>query len=234
MPLKYGLRPNTLSTKGGNYIAVVGGNETYTTERIVEMMIQKGSTVTKAEALAVIEEYHSAVEQLVSEGAIVHTDLFTVSSGIAGNFDNITDSFDSQKHQVKLHFKAGERLIKARQRIRLKKKILNHRAPFLKQFTDLSTNATDASFTPGQPARIKGTLLKFDAQDPAQGIYLIAEDRSETKVEILILNKPSELMFIMPDELRKGNYKLEVRAIVHRAKTIRTGSLQRPLVAKEM
>lgn len=234
MPLKYGLTPNTLSTKGGNYIAVASGNDTYTTERIVEIMIQKGSTVTRAEALAVIEEYHSAVEQLVSEGAIVHTDLFTISSGIAGNFDHETDGFDPRKHRVKLHFKAGERLLKARQRIRLQKKILNRRVPFLRQFTDLSTNVTDDSFTPGQAARIKGTLLKFDAQDPAQGIYLIAEDRSETKVVTLILNNPSELMFIMPDALRKGSYQLEVRAMVYRTKIIRTGCLHCSLVVKEI
>ena len=80
-------------------------------------------------------------------------------------------------------------------------------------------------FTPGQVASIKGNLLRFDENNEKQGIFFITSDGTEIKVDRMIKNKPSELLFIVPQNISAGKYALCVRAMVPRTKTIRTGRL---------
>ncbi len=68
--------------------------------------------------------------------------------------------------------------------------------PLLQRFTDLNTDTVNATFTPGQIASIKGSLLKFNEEDMQQGIFFISADNAETRVSRVVKNKPSELPFL--------------------------------------
>ncbi|HEX6981903.1 MAG TPA: DNA-binding domain-containing protein [Balneolaceae bacterium] len=61
-----------LKLKNGEnvYRAVVKDLRSFTQEDIIENMIRRGSTVTKADALACIEEYHASIEELMTRGTI--------------------------------------------------------------------------------------------------------------------------------------------------------------------
>ncbi|TLX73076.1 DUF4469 domain-containing protein [Labilibacter sediminis] len=228
MALKYGLTLNHLTKNPDDYKGIITDVETVTTEQIVEKMIGKGSTVTKAEALSVIEEFSSAVEDAISQGKNVNTDLFKITPSMSGVFTSAQDSFDSNRHSIRLNLNAGNRLVKAIENIELRKVAITTTQPVLHIFTDIKTNAINERFTPGQIASIKGSMLKFDEQDDAQGIYFIDSDGKSTKVSQVVKNKPSELLFFVPEGLN-GTFQVEVRAKVHNHKTIRKGRLNSKL-----
>jgi len=230
MPLKYGLVPNKLNTKNGDCVGLTTGNDSYSTKDIIEMMIERGSTVTKAEALAVIEEYSQVISTLVRGGASVNTELFAVSPSVSGNFTGMDDSFDPNRHSVKLNLTAGSRLQQEINHIQLKKVQIHSRIPVVRQFTDLYSGMKDNSFTPGQAASVKGSLLKFEETDPLQGIFLIGDGKKETRVDRVIKNVASELLFIMPDTLLDKEYRIEIRAKVYRTTQIRKGLYANKLV----
>ncbi len=224
MPLKYGLVKNTLKTKAGKYLAAPRDNESCNIDQVIEMMIQKGSTVTKAEALAVIEEYHQAIESLVTEGYRVNTELFSISSSIAGNFNSEDEPFNTNRHSIKINLKAGPRLTACISKIKVKQCSINPRQPAISYITDLIKHTKSTCFLAGQIISIKGRLLKFDAQDTNQGVFIINNTGTEYRASNLIKNMPSELMLFIPDHIPAGDYHLEVRTIVYRSKVVRKTS----------
>jgi len=100
----------------------------------------------------------------------------------------------------------------------------------LQKFTNLKTKTSDESFSPGQIASITGLLLKFNESDPQQGIFFIAADGSATRVTNISKNKPSELLFFVPDELTSGTFQVEVRTILQNRKSLVVGRLFNQLV----
>ncbi|WP_321308862.1 DNA-binding domain-containing protein [Marinifilum fragile] len=230
MTLRYGLIPNHLTDDPNDYMGVVTNNETVTVESIVEQMIGKGSTVTKAEALSVIEEFEYAVVEAVKNGNSVNTELFRITPSISGVFADQSDGFDPMRHAIRLNLNAGSRLTEAISDIELRKVEISSPQPMLQQFIDLKTNVVNESFTAGQIASIRGSLLKFDTEDPKQGIFFIASDGTETRIENVVKNKPSELLFFIPESLSSGSFTVEVRTVLQNTKTIRKGILPVDLV----
>ncbi|MDM8158182.1 DNA-binding domain-containing protein [Labilibaculum sp. K2S] len=230
MVLRYGLIPNHLTDDPDDYMGMVTDNETVTTEQIVEQMIGKGSTVTKAEALSVIEEFSYAVVQAVASGNNVNTELFKVYPSISGVFANESDGFDKKRHAIRLNLNAGPRLTDAVGNIELRKVEISHAQPVIQQFADLKTKAVNETFSPGQIASLKGSFLKFDEEDANQGIFFIAAEGTVTKVGNVVKNKPSELLFFVPETLKTGSFQVEVRAAQKNSKNIKTGRLLVDLV----
>jgi len=231
MALRYGLILNHLTDDPDDYMGLVTDNETISTEQIVEKMIGKGSTVTKAEALSVIEEFNYAVVEAIANGNNVNTELFKVYPSLSGVFVNEQDAFDKNRHSVRLNLNAGKRLAEAISNIELRKVEVTVPQPVIQHFTDLKTKTINESFSSGQIASVKGSLLKFDEEDSNQGVFFIAADGSETRVSNLVKNKPSELLFFVPDSLKKGTFQLEVRAKLRNHKSMRTGRLLIDLAA---
>jgi len=63
-----------------------------------------------------------------------------------------------------------------------------------------------------------------DPDAAKQGVYFLGDD-DEVKSLLVIRNKPSNLLFEVPESLANGYYTLEIRSIVKRTSSIRTGQL---------
>lgn len=230
MALKYGLVLNHLTDDPDDCMAITTDNETVTSDQIVESMIGKGSTVTKAEALSVIEEFEYAVVDAIQNGNNVHTDLFKIYPRISGVFTNADDSYDASRHTIKLNMNPGSRLKDVSSNITVKKVEITSHEPVIQQLIDLKTNVINETFTPGQIASLKGSLLKFDEDSELQGIFFIKSDNTETKASNVVKNKPSELLFFVPESLSEGIFQVEVRTILYNSKTLKKGRLTESLV----
>jgi len=230
MALRYGLVPNHLTDDPNDCMAVTTENDTITSKTLVEQMIGKGSTITKAEALSVIEEFEYAVVDAVKSGNNVNTELFKISPSIVGVFNDSNDGFDTSRHAVKINLNPGKRLSEVSDQIDLRKVSITAIQPIPQKFIDLITKVTNESFTAGQVASIRGSNLKFDEADPNQGIFFIDKDGNETRVDNLIKNYPSELMFIVPSVLTAWSYAVEIRCVYHKSKSLRKGRLVTELV----
>lgn len=228
MALRYGLVPNHLTDDPNDCMAVTTENDTITSETLVAQMIGKGSTVTKAEALSVIEEFEYAVVKAVKSGNNVNTALFKIYPSVSGVFSNREDGFDNSRHAIKLNLNPGKRLSEAITDMDLKKVEITSPQPIIQKFINLKSNEINETVTPGQVAAIKGSLLKFDHTDAQQGIFFITETGAETRVDNVIKNKPSELMFFVPETLSNGSYYVEVRTLFPKSKRIRTGRSTQP------
>ena len=228
MAIKYALFENNLTSDPDDYMAVVQDQTSRSKEDLIDEMIGRGSTVTKAEALSVLEEFEAAVERALEAGDSINTPLFRISASIQGVFYG-DDSFDRSKHYVKLNVNPGSRIGEIAAKIGVEKVEATSPQPSLNSFKDIATDTTNETITSGGVGEITGSRLKINTEEAEQGIYLIATDGTATKAETLIRNKPSNLIFMIPAGLASGEYRLEVRNIPHGNKTLKAGSLANPL-----
>lgn len=225
MPLHYALFENNLTPDPTDYMAVPQNLQSKTQDDVINLMISRGSTVTKAEALAVFEEYALATEQLVSDGYSINTPLFNLSPSIKGVFHSETENFNPAIHTVRLNITPGVRLRQMAQNVSVARVQGASPQPDPLYLDDLGSGSRNDTLTPGNIAQLKGSRLKFDPADVRQGIFIQSTDGvSETRVQMVSNNKPSQLDFLVPP-LAPGTYRVEVRAMVRGTKEPRKGAL---------
>jgi hypothetical protein len=233
MSFKFGLRENPLNKTGvKNYIASPQRDASKSIDDIIDMMIGKGSTVTRAEAFSVIEEFNWAIEQILLNGGSINTPMFNMAPSVTGTFETEDEKFNKNKHQVNLNINAGTRLSKIIPLIPVEKVGVDKLAPYIKTFIDIVSEMENSTLTPGGIGQIAGDYLKVDAADAKQGVFFIDKASVETKVASNARNMPGELIFMIPGTLKKGNYRLEVRAILPNTKKLRKGTLVEELTVK--
>ncbi|MEO1052819.1 MAG: DNA-binding domain-containing protein [Bacteroidota bacterium] len=225
MALKYSLLDNPLTTAEGDFRAQVQDRVVKDIDDIINLMIYRGSTVTKAEALSVIEEFSLAVAQFVSEGNNVNTDLFNISPSIRGVFAEVGEGFNRDKHNVNLNIRPGSRLRAAAEQITVEKVRRGQKVPLLDRFEDINSSVVNLVITPGGMATLTGSNLKFDPADAQQGIFFKPNEGVEVKATVIVRSKPSEVIFQIPQALSAGNYNVLLRTAGIMSADLREGTL---------
>ena len=223
--IKYSLFENNLTPDPDDQLAVVQPISTKSMEDVVDQMISRGSTVTKAEALSVMEEFALALIQIVKDGHNVTTPLFNMAVSIKGTFANASDAFDSTRHTVKVRLLPGRRLKDAVNKVKVEKVQATKPLPVLQSFKDVTSKTESDTLTPGGVGHILGSVLKFDAADATQGVFFTALNGTVTKVETVVEAIPSKIIFVIPATLTAGEYSLSVRTLLLNTKDIREGYL---------
>jgi hypothetical protein len=226
MPIKYAIHENNLPTNPKGHSAHVQPTYTAGLEEIVARIVGHGTTVAASDLFSALEDFFSAVEELLQEGIFVCTPLASFRVSIKGIFDDTEDSFDPSRHRVMARIVPGPRLRRAlRDHAEVIKLGSSLRRPAPRHYVDVNSGTQDSTLTPGGAGRVIGKLLKFDPADARQGVFLTAGNGSVTRAELLIRNMPGELAFVVP-ALAAGTYTLQVRAVFDGANDVRTGTLE--------
>ncbi len=229
MATRFSLFPNHMTSDPGDYYAVVQPARTRTNDDIADRIVQMGSTVTMADIASVLEDRDSVVRTMLLDGDRVKTSLVSLCVVIKGVFDGPQAPFDASKHQFNVTATPLRALIAWIQgRASAEQVTAVFPEPQLLRFTDVLSGEMDSVITPGSVGSLIGRLLKFDPGDPQQGVFFVAADGTDHKVETMVKNLPAESIFIMPT-LAAGNYGLEVRALLKGNTEIRAGALRHTL-----
>lgn len=229
MPIQYALLPNNLTDDPRDYMAKVYPVDTVDLDFVIDEMKDRGTTVGEADIRAVLTDYRDVITDLVAKGYWVTTSLVTFSTSVRGHFQGSKDLYNPGRHRLMVRAKVTKRLQHTvRQRARLTKKGAKSLQPLLIEYRDYASGTRDSTLTCGGLGRILGRRLKFDPDDPEQGIFFVATDKSRTRVAHGAKNTPRELIFIVPD-LPAGPYDVAVRAKVRGSAGVREGWLPRTL-----
>lgn len=101
-------------------------------------------------------------------------------------------------------------------------------SPEITQFVDFNSSESNAVLTPGGIARITGEELKFDQSQADEGVFFVAADGTETRVEVIASLTEGQLMFQVP-ALARGEYSVAVRRAYTSSRTLRRGQLDSTL-----
>ncbi|MEL3912625.1 DNA-binding domain-containing protein [Treponema pedis] len=231
--LKYCLRENLLTAEPNDYMAQTADVRSFTLEQIIDLMMQKGTTLTRADVAATLQVYGEVVSALIADGAAINTPLINTSSSISGVFNGAADSFDKKRHTIKLNITAGTLLSATVPKIKCEKIEAADTAPYITEVTDIVSGKMNDVLTKGGVVQLIGARLKFDAKDSAQGLFFIKEAGAEVRASVIAENKPARIMAIIPADLAAGSYYVEVRTKLvnssKASKTVKTGRFSKPL-----
>ncbi|MEQ9439683.1 MAG: DUF4469 domain-containing protein [Cyclobacteriaceae bacterium] len=223
--MKYYLVDNPLTPDPTDYRAETKHDKVYTLADLQEMITHRSVGLTDSQVASVLEELAVAIVFSLRKGGKIITPLFKITPTVAGVFTSRQDAFDRSRHHININLTAGSRLKRVAEQIDPVKVNAPMSAPVITEVFDKASGTTDEQLTPRKIARLYGTSLKFDENDPQQGIYLIQlSNKQETKVDTtdVIDNVNSKLTFQLPDVLPDGEYTIEVRTDVG-FKEVRTG-----------
>ena len=210
--LKYSLRENLLTAAPDDFMAQVQDVRSYTLDEIIDLMMEKGSTLTKADVKAVLQIYGEVVSTIIKDGSSVNTPLMNTAMSISGVFNGANDAFDKKRHTVNLNITAGTALKAALGKIKCEKTGTTSTDPYISEVKDIVSGAVNAELTKGGVVQVTGSRLKFDAKDAAQGIFFVPETGAPVRAAVIAENKPARLMAIIPADLAAGTYYIEVRS----------------------
>ena len=231
--LKYALRENLLTAAPDDFMAQVQDVRSYTLDEIIDAMMQKGSTLTRADVAAVLQIYGEVCASLIADGSALNTPLMNTSLSISGVFNGANDAFDKKRHAVNLNITAGTALKAAVGKVKCEKTGTTSTDPYINEVKDIVSGTVNAELTKGAVVQITGSRLKFDAKDAVQGIFFIPETGAPVRAAVIAENKPARLMAIIPADLEAGTYYIEVRTKMDTKgkalKTLKTGKFNKPL-----
>ena len=210
--LKYCLRENLLTPAPDDYMAQAADVRSYTLDEIIDLMMEKGTTLTRADVAATLQVYGEVVSAIIKDGSAVNTPLMNTSMSISGVFDGANDSFDKKRHTVNLNITAGILLRDVLPKIKCEKTEGASTDPYITEVTDIVTGTVNTTLTKGGVVQLVGSRLKFDAKDAAQGIFFVPETGEAVRAAVIAENKPARLMAIIPADLAAGTYYIEVRS----------------------
>ena len=231
--LKYCLRENLLTPAPDDYMAQAADVRSYTLDEIIDLMMEKGTTLTRADVAATLQVYGEVVSAIIKDGSAVNTPLMNTSMSISGVFDGANDSFDKKRHTVNLNITAGTLLRDAVTKVKCEKTEGTSTDPYITEVTDIVTGTANTTLTKGGVVQLVGARLKFDAKDTAQGIFFVPETGAPVRAAVIAENKPARLMAIIPADLAAGTYYIEVRTKIlegnKSGKTLKTGRFNKAL-----
>ena len=210
--LKYALRENLLTAAPDDFMAQVQDVRSYTLDEIIDAMMQKGSTLTRADVAAVLQIYGEVCASLIADGCALNTPLMNTALSISGVFNGANDAFDKKRHTVNLNITAGTALKAALGKIKCEKTGTASTDPYINEVKDIVSGTVNAELTKGGVVQITGSRLKFDAKDASQGIFFVPETGTPVRATVIAENKPARLMAIIPADLAAGTYYIEVRS----------------------
>ncbi|GAA5483402.1 DNA-binding domain-containing protein [Haloferula sargassicola] len=228
--IKYSLIENVLTPDPNDYYAQIQITGRAGGEDLVDRMLSMGSTVTKADLLAVMNLLDEAALALLKEGYRVDlagiVDLYPRLQGV---FVGPGDGYDASRHSLSVTATASQGFIaRVRADASVQKEETVTPMPVPLQFLDAASGDANGALTPSNIGTLAGSRLKFDPGKADEGVYFIASGGGETKVTVVSINKPGQLVFLTP-ALASGDYSLQVRARVNKSAEVRVGTLDATL-----
>ena len=210
--INYVLEENELTGEPKKYKAQIVNSRSYTFEDIANHLIRHNTGLSSSAIYGLWEGIKGAVEEFISEGGAINTELFKVRASIKGVFSGMDDGFDASRHEMRLNMRTGSLLRDIPKKLKVKKITAQTKA-FILSVTDIKTGSVNECLTPGKNIRIIGQRVKIEGSDPSCGLFFIPEKKTEQTVKLelseIAVNKPSEIIAVIP-RLSKGLWSVRL------------------------
>lgn len=158
-------------------------------EQLVKEIISYNSTITDADARAVLSVLNDRVCHFVNLGYKVELPFGYVYNKANGTVAKLNDGFVPGKgnHRITSVFKFKEDASREMAKDASYKLAGSGyvQVPSIKEVSSILPNGTESEkleFAVGAMLRIKGKNVSFDAEDEVQGVFLVSSDATETRV----------------------------------------------------
>ena len=220
MPLKYALYPNPFRKK--EYMASVQPDRISTLDDVLKDMTQRSRRYSAVELQGIFELFLETVDYLLQKNHHIHLPFLKITTSISGKFTDEQDRFDPKRHRVNVKVNPGKELTALTRQIKVQKVSPTRPDPWIRSVWTFNPLGSRIA-TSGEAVEIKGMHLKIDESDPRQGLFLAGADLADIRVTRLYHNLSTRLLFVMPQDVPAGEYRLMIRTMVGNSTELRQG-----------
>lgn len=227
--IKYFAQPNKLNTPNAPAFlprAVRAG--TANQERILDFITQEGTTITRAEGMAVFNGLMKALDHFLSLGYHVRLPFAEFRPTVQGRIEGADVAANGNSLSPAVRIIPGVALRNVLKGVSLVS--VEQRPEVVKVLTFLNTR--DQSVTAlkaGDLCIVRGQGMTFDPAEAADGVFFVSvSDKSEHRATEYAHTGNRSVTFKAPAELTAGNYSLVVRTGANRVRPL-SGSLDATL-----
>ena len=221
------LYDNLLTPNPNDFLARVVSERSLTIRDICESSATRGGADVSAPAMQHgVELFLKEMAYLLCDGFSVNTGYFTAVPSIRGAFSSPTENFNSNKHSILFQFTQGDTLRKEIANVEIEILGVAESGTEIMQVTDVKTGSVNDLITPNRNLKIIGSKIKLAGDHPDLGLAFIDETNPSNifKVEMdeFVINNPSELIIVIPEDLPIGQYKLQLTTQYGGTKSLKT------------
>ncbi len=208
MPIKYYITKNLL--RKGEFHALTLAGPTFTLHDAIVNILQE-TALTESEIHGVASAVVRQRDEALLRGQTVDFGpLGTYSLRVRAVVEHSNAPLPADATVV-VHFSLPRQHMKAlRNRATLERVMRAPSQPVVNTFLNATTQERNTTYIAGHAARLIGDFLSFDASDPEQGVFFVAEDGTSTRAVSYLSTGNKRVDFSVPIELT-GPQSVEVR-----------------------
>ena len=207
--LKYTLIENLLTERPDDYSAQTHSTGSLDKEAVIVRMLNRGTLLTRTDILAVLNGLEETITEALLEGYSVNLPLFNTAFSISGVFESPLDSFDGNRHKLNINLTKGVLLREAEKNVKFEKTNAPAPLPQIQEVKDSLSGKVNETLSAGGVIELRGYNLRIEGDDPTCGLWFVDDTGNEVKAEIIIENKPSRILAMIP-ALPAGSYQVKV------------------------
>ena len=200
---------NPLTADPDDMYFVLVNNGTANLDQVIARIMAVNPGLERETVEAVVKLEQRVVKEMTLNGMRVNNGLYSAVATIKGPGGN---KWDPQVNQINISITQGAEWREAIRQTKVNVLTPKGSVMYISKTTDGMTRGTLGEASPGYPLTVEGNYLKIAGTDPSVGLYLVAEDGTETKVEraLIVVNEPQTLSFVIPAGLEEGTYTLRI------------------------
>ena len=207
--MKYYLSENRL-TDEANYTARVLTERTINQDELIEKMLSKRNLVSKTDIVAVLNSYYEEIIESIEEGDNINLPIVKIGYSISGVFETEEDSFNPDIHKLHVNLNSGKLINEVKEDIPLQKITAPITSTLINNCKDITSQTTNTTITSNGLFELNGVRLKVEGDKEEVGLYFVAENGTETKVQYLAQNGYKKVIGQVPT-LATGTYKIRIK-----------------------
>jgi len=125
-------------------------------------------------------------------------------------FESPMDSFDGNRHKLNINLTKGLKLREIESKVKFEKTNAASPQPQIQEVKDSVSGKVNEILTRKGVVEVRGYNLKVEGDNPNCGLWFVTEEGKEFKANVIIENKPSKIMAMLPEI--DGN-KVQVKVV---------------------
>ena len=196
--VKYSLVENNLTDRAEDFSAIAHSSVVLYKEDIIGRIMKTGTTVTKTDVVAVLNNLEEVVVDALEDGCSIVLPLVNMSFSISGVFDGVMDSFDSNRHKGNINATKGILVRDVEKKLKFEKVNTIIPQPQIQEVKNCVNGEVNLSVPSNGLFEVRGYNLKIDGDDPLCGLWFIDEHGNEYKADVFSDNKPGRIVVQVP------------------------------------
>ena len=192
------------------YLFRVLPSNTTNLQRIIDEMMKESASVPREVVELVLKNERMTMKRLLVSGWRINDELFDAMVQARGLTYN--GEWDPQVNSLYVNFQQGKELREALKDVEVVVAGKRQMPFYISGCWDQATGRTDFVATAGRCFTLTGKNLKVMGTHPSVGITLTNEAGECIRIgeECMVVNWPSKLRFIIPEDMPEGEYELRV------------------------